>query len=235
MQLEKSLYRNGVFLFVLFVAIIVWGFWPSYYAHPWQALPAIRYHVHGALMTAWLLMLIAQAYLIRSHRRAIHRVVGKVSYVLAPLVFTMFLVMIHGSSALRQLLSANPVALASAYVYLLGAAALFAAFYVLAIANRRTATTHAGYMVCTLFPIYSAGTDRAIVRMFSSTSPFDAAWAWFAGDLLLLMLAVWDWRSSRRMGTFAVAFVAMAVYHALIFATPAIPGAASFAEWVASL
>lgn len=86
MQLDKALYRDGIVAFAVVTAIIVWGFWPGHYAHPRQPLRATRYHVHGILMTAWLAMLLSQAYLIRSNRRAIHRMVGKASYVLAPLI-----------------------------------------------------------------------------------------------------------------------------------------------------
>ena len=56
MKLDSALYRNGAFLFAIFAAAIVWGFWPTYYAHPWK-MPATRFHIHGILMSSWLLML----------------------------------------------------------------------------------------------------------------------------------------------------------------------------------
>jgi hypothetical protein len=114
----------------------------------------------------------------------------------------------------------------------LGAAVLFAAFYLLAMLNRHTPAVHARYMVCTLFPIYSAGTDRIIARGFPD-QPLFFTWAWFAGDLILLALTIWDWRSNRRFGPFGVAFVTMVLYHASIFVAPSIPWWVAFANWFA--
>src|SRR5215831_4751564 len=128
MTLDRALYRNGVLLFAIFAAVIVWGFWPTYYAHPWRALPATRYQIHGVLMSSWLLMLLSQAYLIRTNRRAVHRRVGKASYVLAPVIVIVFVLMIHGGAAAATDRTALPLLL----FYFLGAAVLFAAFYLLA-------------------------------------------------------------------------------------------------------
>jgi len=47
------------------------------------------------------------------------------------------------------------------------------------------------------------------------------------------VLAIWDWRSERRFGPFAVVFAVMLAYHALVFVAPAIPGWAAFASWFA--
>ena len=228
MKLSSALYRNAFVFFAMFSAVVVWGFWPTYYAHPWQALPATRFHVHGALMTVWLLMLLAQAYLIRINRRDVHRIVGKASYALAPAIVGVFVLMIHGRVVQDPASAVLPLFL----FYLLGAAVLFAVFYLLAMLNRHTAAMHARYMVCTLFPIYSASTDRIIGRGFPDNL-FAVFSAWFAGDLILLTLAIWDWRSERRLGPFAVAFVVMVGYHALIFVAPSIPGWPAFANWFA--
>jgi hypothetical protein len=233
MNLSSALYRNAIVFFALASAVIVWGFWPTYYAHPWQALPATRYHIHGVLMSSWLLMLLTQAYLIRTNRRPVHRMVGKASYVLAPLIVMMFVVMIHGASNLPRLAATDQTRLALLLFYFLGAAALFAAFYLLAMLNRHTPATHARYMVCTLFPIYTASSDRIFVRGFPG-HPLTALWGWLAGDLILLTLAIWDWRSDRRFGPFAVALTTMVVYQGLVFAAPSIPGWAAFANWFAN-
>ena len=191
MQIDNLLHRNSVVLFAVFVAVIVRGFWPSYYAHPWQTLPATRYHVHAGLVTAWLLMLLTQAYLIGSNRRALHRRVGKASYVLAPLIVVTFVIMIHGSGAVQRHAANDPIRLQTFLFYVLGAAVLFVTFYALAMLNRHTPATHARYMVSTLFPIYSASTDRLIGRGFPDNQ-LAAVCAWFAGDLILLTLAIWD-------------------------------------------
>jgi hypothetical protein len=234
MQVDRTVYRDSIFFFAVVTAVIVWGFWPSYYAHPWQALPATRYHIHGAAMTAWLLMLLAQAYLIRSNRRALHRQLGKASYLLAPLMVAMFVVMVKGSATMQGLIDTHQDRLLQAFLfYSLGKVVLFACFYVLAMLNRHAPAAHARYMACTLLPLYAEGTDRLIAPRYGLLA---TSWGWFAGDLVLLALAIWDWRSGRRFGPFTVALAVMIVYHALLFATPlGLPGWAAFTDWFVSL
>jgi hypothetical protein len=232
MQIDGVLYRNSILLFAIVSAVIVWGFWPSYYAHPWQ-LPSARYYVHGVLMTAWLVMLLAQAYLIRSNRRSAHRTLGKASFVLAPLIVAMFVIMIHGAAA------AHPGAGALQQIflfYVLGAAFLFAFFYALAIVYRKTPATHARFMACTVFPIYTAGTDRIAGQVFPGANPLLVPpVAWAVGDVLLLALVIWDWQSRRRIGAFAVALALLVAYQSLTAVAPLIPGWLSFTEWFAGL
>lgn len=52
-------------------------------------------HLRGAVTALWVLLLITQAFLIRSGRRAVHRFVGKISYVLAPLSVVSTLSRVH--------------------------------------------------------------------------------------------------------------------------------------------
>ena len=88
MQLTSALHRNSIFVFSAFFALVIWGFWNSYYSDP-VAMGALGssvslVHLHGAGMTLWCLMLVSQAYLIRSNRRSLHRLVGRSSVVLVP-------------------------------------------------------------------------------------------------------------------------------------------------------
>jgi hypothetical protein len=83
-NLSRLIYRHSVLFFAFVAVAALLGFWPGY-------LSRIRghdflVHVHGVLLSLWLLMLISQAYLIRTNRRELHRLIGKLSYVVAPLV-----------------------------------------------------------------------------------------------------------------------------------------------------
>lgn len=221
MQLNSALYRNGFLFFGMFFAVALWGFWSSYYSDPMQLQTALQ-HVHGITMTLWCVMLVGQAYLIRTHRRAAHRLVGRTSYVLAPLIVIVMVALI------RQSLQG----LADAYLflfYILGAAFLFAIFYALAVLNRGEPPTHARLMVCTVFPVYTAATDRILRGLSDGFGPAIAAW--LLGDVLLAALAIWDWRSHRRLNVFPFAFITMLGFHIAIFASPRIPIWRSFTDW----
>ena len=93
MQLTSTLYRNSIFVFAVFFTLVTWGFWSTYYSNPLEmvalgnSLTAV--HLHGAGMTLWCVMLVSQAYLIRTNRRDLHRMIGRSSYVLAPVVIVL--------------------------------------------------------------------------------------------------------------------------------------------------
>jgi len=81
--MEKRLQNNIGYFFITVLLISILGFYPSYF----KKFPVfeglnIAHHVHGLLATLWILMLIAQAFLIRARKYALHRIVGKSSYVL---------------------------------------------------------------------------------------------------------------------------------------------------------
>ncbi len=78
--------KNLHIAFALLIPVTVFGFWKTYFRIP-DDLPdtftAVT-HGHAALMFLWLLMLVAQAWFIRTRRFRPHRWVGRSSYVIAP-------------------------------------------------------------------------------------------------------------------------------------------------------
>ena len=69
---------------ILLLPVTLIAFWPGYLMRlddsPWQV------HFHGVTGLAWILLLIAQSMLASRRRFDLHRRLGKVTYVLAPLV-----------------------------------------------------------------------------------------------------------------------------------------------------
>src|SRR5215475_5735242 len=89
-----SILRNSVYFFAALALFAVAAFWPTYLSRI-GAVTEGHVHAHGAVMASWLAMLVAQAFLIRSNRRPIHKLLGKASYVLAPLVVLSTLSLAH--------------------------------------------------------------------------------------------------------------------------------------------
>lgn len=79
---------------LLFIALQI-GFHPTYM----QYFPEFKefnwvHHTHGALMVSWMVMLVIQPFLILKRKYQIHRQIGKISFIIAPLmVIFMYLVM----------------------------------------------------------------------------------------------------------------------------------------------
>ena len=69
MTLAGALHRHSVRLFGAFSALVLWGFWSSYYGNPFAMAPRGSsiglVHVHALAMTAWCLLLYGLAVLYR--------------------------------------------------------------------------------------------------------------------------------------------------------------------------
>ncbi|RRB07311.1 hypothetical protein [Larkinella rosea] len=217
-KLDRFLYRNATFGFAFFFAFAIWAFWPKYFSHVLDQ-PNVRFHTHGISMTLWCLMLIGQAYLIRTNRKALHRLVGKFSYLLVPLIIITSVNIVHfrmhqrGLEALRTYFS---------LALTLNSVIAFAVLYGLAMYYRHQPLIHARYLVSTIFPLFTPITDRLIGAHFKPILPFlptlegrpiSAVLGFALADLLLLILLVWDWRTNRRLTVFAIALGVVLLYH----------------------
>ena len=96
---DKSKKNGGItnrliyfFMFILLISFA--GFYKTYLVKfPHLEGFTLAHHFHGAVMLTWILMLIAQPIFIRTKKMEWHRIVGKASYFIFPLlVFSFFLV-----------------------------------------------------------------------------------------------------------------------------------------------
>ena len=82
-----KVYRNTAIFIILIMIGIQWGFYQTYTSEfPNFKNKTTTIHVHGALLMTWFVLLIVQPLLIHTGRVKLHRTIGKVSYVLGPLI-----------------------------------------------------------------------------------------------------------------------------------------------------
>jgi hypothetical protein len=237
---DKTLHRSAVVWFAAFFIFALWAFWPSYFSRLGDSMEP-RFHTHGLVMTSWCVMLIAEAYLIRTKQRALHRKIGYASYVLAPLVVIATINLIHfrmkGGGTLPDI-GLFQLAL------MVNAAIAFAAIYGLAMLYRRQPLLHARYMVCTVFPMFTPVTDRLIYAHWPSLTslvptlggvPLVQVLGFGLADALLAGLVVWDWLSRRRVDAFAVALGVIATYHASVLLLYRYDFWRTFSDWFRGL
>jgi hypothetical protein len=114
----------------------------------------------------WMFMLIVQPLLIRSGKLRLHRMIGRLSYVLAPLVMiSIFLTARLGYLRPEPQLSvADKIAgIALPIPGLLS----FTLFYILAMVNRRHTYDHLRYMIGTALVMIGPGLGRALIMYFN--------------------------------------------------------------------
>lgn len=129
------------------------GFAPTYFLVGFNHGPAPdltpRLHIHGALCTAWILLLIVQTRLIAARRRDMHRLLGIAGVGLgAAIVVSGIFVAINSQRRVHTAVTADT--LADPYVFLifgLTSVSLFALFATLGVLQRRHPETHKRLML----------------------------------------------------------------------------------------
>lgn len=171
MQKSYNLYYNLGYWFLLLIALVIAGFYTFYFTVFFQPKELILY-IHFALMTLWIVVLMTQPFLIKYTRLALHRALGKISYVLVPIVLFSAFSMIRDAyynvvADLQQKAAqlntslifhqtATSVAIAFYYFF------LFGLFYTLAVLNKRNAAIHARYMLATALTLLGPSVDRIV-------------------------------------------------------------------------
>jgi hypothetical protein len=86
-------FQRAGYAFIALVLLAVAGFWRSYFSTLVTA-PA-WFHIHGVLMMTWLGLLVVQPFLVKRRRLEWHRWLGRISYVVFPMLVVSILVMLH--------------------------------------------------------------------------------------------------------------------------------------------
>jgi len=184
--ITKVFYMAMVFLFILMHI----AFHPTYLQYfPQFQKFSWTHHLHGALMASWMMILIVQPYLIYNNRYKTHRLIGKISYVIAPLVLiSMF--MITRLSYLKTVgeMPFEEVAAIQALNFV--TPLNFLLFYSLAIINKNDVFSHKRYMIATAFTISPAIFSRLMYFIFGYSIEHYAFFIaeYFGLGLLILLL-----------------------------------------------
>jgi uncharacterized membrane protein YozB (DUF420 family) len=187
---------TGMALAIL--ASVFLGFARSFYLRPifpdWPAPAESIFIVHGIAFTAWVLLLLAQARLIANRRVDLHRKTGAFGVALAVAMVVL--------GTLGALIAARrptgfigiPVPPLQFLAIPLAALVLFSIFVALAIALRRDAQSHKRLMLLASVQLVTAAIARwPVVSNFGPPAFFAVT------DLFLVALAIWDFRTRRRL------------------------------------
>lgn len=194
------------------VVLIVWGFSPTYFLRAGSDLPPLLplLHVHGALFTAWLALLLTQTTLVAARRTPVHRRLGIAGMVLAAAMFVVgYLAAINAAQRGSALPGMTPQAFL--IIPILGIVA-FAVLVAAAFGLRRRPDYHKRLMMlATTGGLMGAGIAR--IPAMASAGPLG-----FFGvsDLFVVALALYDLAMLRRIhpatlagGAFIVALQAV--------------------------
>ena len=214
--------------------VSVAAFWKPYFSHP-ASITEPFLHAHVFFVALWMSALIAQPLLIRARRLDLHRAVGRVSFVLAPLVAVSALLLAH--SRFNRMDEAT-LARSLFTLYLpLNSTAAFLVSYALAVAFRRHRAAHAAFMSGTALALVDA---IAVRLVFFYTPAGEAHWIYDVIGIALVgtivtILAVLSRDVPRARNAFLALLVLFGTLSAGWFTLARTDGWARFARWFVDL
>lgn len=223
--------KNIGFYFLLLLALSIWGFWESYFSKPLQA-SHLYTHLHTLSMLLWMLMLITQASLIHYQKYAAHKVTGRMSYILVPIICISLVLLAHSK------LDPGVEGLSGSRLYLLflqlSLLAIFLISYVLAIVYRHTPAIHARFMICTALTIIDPVFARLPLDL--PAIPFSYQLYTFGlVDLILIIFIVLERKQVQGRQVFPFMLVVFVFFQWLNLNCTNSESWGTFAHWFAAL
>jgi len=189
--MEKA-YKHLGFFIILMLAVVVWGFYRTYFV----LFPSFKgittaMHFHGAMLLSWFLLLIIQPFLMRYGKVQLHRNVGKLSYVIMPLLIFSIFLMSRGqylrlASEVPHVENVAGIALSFPTIF------AFAALYILALKNRGRTPYHMRYMISTALMMLAPGTGRALIIYGGFEGVSAINYALLITEIVTLALVIYD-------------------------------------------
>lgn len=213
---ERRAFERRFFLAVaiLFTLTVLIGFGPTYYLKPVFASPPIPralVHVHGLVMSAWVILFVAQVYFIRSTRIKVHQRMGIVGIALGvAIIISGFLTAIaaakYGSNSTPP--GVKPIEF---LIVPFGDVLVFAALFGAAVYYRRNSANHKRLMLLTVLNFL----PPAIARFpFGLTESYGPLWFFGVPDLLAIVFVVADtWRNRKLNKVFLAGAVFLIASH----------------------
>ncbi|MHA4842881.1 hypothetical protein ACX0G7_01895 [Flavitalea antarctica] len=206
--MEKT-YKNISALFVLILVGILWGFHRSYTVEfPDFKSFQMTHHIHGGLMMSWLFMLIAQPIFIATGRIKTHRMIGKLAYIIGPLI-TIYLFLIAQLGYHRG--AENPEFARAVMVLDLRGLFFFTLLYVLALSYRKTTAYHMRFMIGTGLLMIGPGFGRALISSFG-VSLWDAiTYTDTAAIVITIALLIYDIVKKNPVAPYTIVLIVLVI------------------------
>jgi hypothetical protein len=145
------------------IAVIIAGFWPSYFT-VWGTVPW-QFHAHGIAASTWVTMVFAQSWTAQHKPQLpLHRTIGKASLFLFPFLIAGLCAIIDRTGK-GYVAADDPVRTMLGGAFLIGmavAAAAYVTVYYRALKYRRKVWTHAGYMLSTPLILFESPFSRLL-------------------------------------------------------------------------
>jgi hypothetical protein len=217
-QRRRGIYRNAYIYFSLALLVAIIGFFPSYFAKL-RETDAVH-HFHGIMASVWMIGLITQSWLMRQGMTSAHRMVGKISLLIAPLF------VISGILVVHVMLTNNDESSQAfggrlAFIDMI-TMCYFSAAYSLAIHYRRKTQFHARYMASTAILVLPPALVRLLGTFVPGLDSFEAALhaSYFICEAIVATLLLDDYRKGSVLAPYIFLLSILVLQHLSFMVSP---------------
>lgn len=217
---------------ILFTLIILLGFARTYYLREFfdvPPLPGSLVHLHGAVMTAWVLLFITQVYFISAKRIKTHQKLGMLGIALGVLVIVVgfFTAAASGFGSASAPPDVPPLSFMVVPMFDL---VMFAIFFAAAIYYRKRPANHKRLMLLTAINFLPPGVARIPIASLQALGPL-----WFFGlpTILVIAAVAYDTYANRKLNkVFLIGGILLIISYPLRMIIGFTPAWVQFAEWI---
>ena len=209
--MEKYYQNTGKYFLILILFIALGFYYPYFSLFPQFKSVTITVHVHAISLMFWALVLIAQPILIRYKKYKAHKILGRFTYFLVPVVIVTCVGVMrqqYYEGIERKLTSAQ--SLKALFVSFTQALSIII-LYVLAIINvlKGNIAFHMRYMICLFLQFIPPTLGRTLGYWLGLRQVYTNTIAVFVGVCALIVLIIAD---NKRKADFTPYVVALSLY-----------------------
>ena len=231
--LRTAEHRLYLGIAILFPLIVLAGFGRTYYlkfAFDSPPLPGTLVHLHGVLMTAWVVLFLTQVYLISAKRIKVHMSLGLLGIALAAAIIPVGF--LTGAASAKYGSTASPPGISPLSFFIVPFVDIiyFAAVFGRAIYYRKRAADHKRLMLLTAINFLPPAGARIPIAQLQAFGPL-----FFFGvpTLAAIILLIYDTRKHGKLNKmFAAGAVVLIVSYPLRLVISSTEAWMNFAAWV---
>ena len=193
--MEKH-YRNIGNLILLLIPLTILGFYKTYFIKFTDFDEHIDFfiHLHAFIAFLWILLLGIQPLLIRNQRYNLHRLLGKTTYYLFPMLILSLIPLII-----------NELQRGDTIYNTVANGVLLTTFYMLAIINKKNIAKHMRYMISLALVFVIPTLGRVIAIWFGAPKEVMYQIVFTGINLTLITLILWDKTNNRNFRPYLIA------------------------------
>ena len=233
-RVKKIRYEKSGYYFIGLVAIMFLGFWPTYFSKYFDGTANFNlyFHFHFMMASLWIGLLIVQPLLIKKKKLAIHKQLGKLSFIILPLFIISVISLKH-----HQIGGVIKEGLGASLWLQLKDIIIISVMYAIAIVNKHTIQIHARAMIATGIVFIEPTLGRFIILTVLTEPNFILGLGITVAIIytLIISLIIIERKQTSGRWVFPLLLLLFMVFHYLIFNQVSFPFWDSFAKWFVEL